>query len=162
MIIIQQVRHGRQDNHATKHVRCTKTRKAGQSISRPSKGQCSASCMMMMILHQVRHGRQDNHATNHVRCAETSRSKQSRRHIEATRPDIARPYTIYLLVTLISHPCSIVFTSLRLDMHIIRRIIKKQGSMFSSKTLDTVLADDRIAPGSKGMAAQPPFGQIIV
>jgi hypothetical protein len=46
-----------------------------------------------MILHQVRHGRQDNHATNHVRCAETSRSKQSRRHIEATRLNIARPYT---------------------------------------------------------------------
>jgi hypothetical protein len=46
--------------------------------------------MMMMILHQVRHGRQDNHATNHVRCAETSRSKQSRRHIEATRPNTMR------------------------------------------------------------------------
>jgi hypothetical protein len=49
------------------------------------------SNVVMMILHQVRHGRQDNHATNHVRCAETSRSKQSRRHIEATRPNIARP-----------------------------------------------------------------------
>jgi hypothetical protein len=47
----------------------------------------------MMILHQVRHGRQDDHATNHVRCAETSRAKQSKRHIEATRPNIARPYT---------------------------------------------------------------------
>jgi hypothetical protein len=48
--------------------------------------------MMMMILHQVRHGRQDNHATNHIKCAETSRAKQSRRHIEAIRPNTARPY----------------------------------------------------------------------
>jgi hypothetical protein len=29
--ILHQMRHGRQDNHATNHVRCTKTRKAGQS-----------------------------------------------------------------------------------------------------------------------------------
>jgi hypothetical protein len=48
------------------------------------------TAMMMMIIHQVRHGRQDNHATNHVRCAETSRAKQSTRHIEATKPNIAR------------------------------------------------------------------------
>jgi hypothetical protein len=31
MMILHQMRHGRQDNHVTNHVRCTKTRKAGQS-----------------------------------------------------------------------------------------------------------------------------------
>jgi hypothetical protein len=31
MMISHQMRHGRQDNHATNHVRCTKTHKAGQS-----------------------------------------------------------------------------------------------------------------------------------
>jgi hypothetical protein len=31
MMILHQMRHGRQANHATNHVRCTKTRKAGQS-----------------------------------------------------------------------------------------------------------------------------------
>jgi hypothetical protein len=31
MMILHQMQHGRQDNHATNHVRCTKTRKAGQS-----------------------------------------------------------------------------------------------------------------------------------
>jgi hypothetical protein len=31
MMILHQMRHKRQDNHATNHVRCTKTRKAGQS-----------------------------------------------------------------------------------------------------------------------------------
>jgi hypothetical protein len=62
----------------------------------------SRGSMMMMILHQVRHGRQDNHATNHVRCAATSRSKQSRRHIEATRPNIARPYTSQSCASMLS------------------------------------------------------------
>jgi hypothetical protein len=31
MMTSHQIRHGRQDNHATNHVRCTETRKAGQS-----------------------------------------------------------------------------------------------------------------------------------
>jgi hypothetical protein len=31
MMILHQMRHGRQDNHATNHIRCTKARKAGQS-----------------------------------------------------------------------------------------------------------------------------------
>jgi hypothetical protein len=31
MMILHQMRHGRQDNHATNHVRCTKMRKAGKS-----------------------------------------------------------------------------------------------------------------------------------
>jgi hypothetical protein len=39
MMILHQMRHGRQDNHATNHVRCTKRARQGKAegISRPNK-----------------------------------------------------------------------------------------------------------------------------
>jgi hypothetical protein len=45
MMILHQMRHGRQDNHATNHVRCTKRARQGKTggISRPSKAKTYTS-----------------------------------------------------------------------------------------------------------------------